>query len=520
MNKQFLVFRHLLITILTLAAAPCVFAAEQPNILFVFADDHAAQTVGAYGSTIARTPNIDRLAAGGIRFDNAFVTNSICGPSRAVILTGKHSHKNGFHANEWGGDFDGSQTTFPKLLRKAGYQTAIIGKWHLYSEPTGFDHWEVLKGQGNYYNTKFLTKDGEQKSNGYVTDVITDKTLEWLDQDRDKSKPFMLMYQHKAPHREWSPSPDHYNLYEDVEIPEPATLFDDHKGRAGDDPDLEMSIAEHMTDADLKLKRPYSLNKEQRGPWDAVYEPRNRAFKNAELSGDELVRWKYQRYAKDYLRTIASIDDNLGRVLDYLDANGLADNTIVVYSSDQGFFVGEHGWYDKRWMYEESLRIPLVVRWPEKIKPGTNNEDIVQNLDFAQTFLDIAGASQPADMQGRSLLPLLEGNRPDDWRDAIYYHFYENPGWSFVPRHYGIRTDRYKLIHYYRKGMWEFFDLETDPDELQNLYDSPKHQVIIRQLESRLNQLRAEYEVPEEDPDPSVWESVKFRTLNWLYTLR
>jgi arylsulfatase A-like enzyme len=452
-------------------------------------------------------------------FSNAFVTNSICGPSRAVILTGKHSHRNGFYNNEWGGEFDGSQQTFPKLLQTAGYQTALIGKWHLYSEPTGFDHWSILPDQGQYYNPKFITPAGEVRIPGYVTDVITDQTLEWLSEGRNPGQPFMLMYQHKAPHREWSPGPEQLHLYENVDIAEPPTLFDDHAGRAGALPEVEMSIADDLTNMDLKLNPPFSLNDEQRIPWDAAYGPRNKAFEEAQLEGKDLTRWKYQRYAKDYLRTVASIDDNLGRVLDYLDESGLADNTIVIYSSDQGFFIGEHGWYDKRWMYEESLRIPLVVRWPGQVAPGSRSDALVQNLDFAQTLLDIAGVSAPADMQGRSLKPLLQGGEAGPWRQGIYYQFYENPGWAFVPRHYGIRTRTHKLIHYYRKGIWELFDLESDPDELDNLYGRAGYERLTQELKSQLDQLRQDYGVPDKDPEPTWLEVLKFRAIHFLYSL-
>ena len=487
-------------------------AAERPNILFVFTDDHASHAISAYGSEINETPNIDRLAEEGMLFRNAFVTNSICAPSRAVILTGKHSHLNSVPTNRE--TFEATQQTFPKLLQQAGYQTAMIGKWHLKSEPTGFDHWTVLPGQGSYYNPEFRTADGEIKVTGYVTDIITDMALEWLQTDRDPDRPFMLMYQHKAPHREWAPGPDHLTLYDNVVMPEPPDLFDDYEGRTSAAKTQEMTISDHMRlGADLKVnldpsepgyeawKRLYDrLKDEQRRAWDAAYGPKNDAFREADLQGEELVRWNYQRYVKDYLRTIASVDDNLGRVLDYLDDGGIADNTIVIYSSDQGFYLGDHGWYDKRWMYEESLRMPLIVRWPGVVEAGSENDDLVQNLDFAETFLDAAGVAIPADMQGHSLMPLLQGRTPEDWRESVYYHYYEYPEVHMVQRHYGVRTDRYKLIHYYLIDEWELFDLEGDPNEMQSVYDDPEYADVRRELEAELERLRSQYDVPDEDP--------------------
>jgi arylsulfatase A-like enzyme len=475
-------------------------ARTRPNILFVFADDHASHAISAYGSQINQTPNIDRLAAEGMIFANAFVTNSICAPSRAVILTGRHSHLNGVYTNRE--HFDGAQVTFAKLLREAGYQTAIVGKWHLKSEPTGFDHWEILPGQGTYYNPDFLTPGGRVETTGYVTEIITDKVLDWLANSRDPEKPFMLMYQHKAPHRRWEPALDHLDTYDGVEIPEPVTLFDDYGGRGSASTTQEMTIAEHLYDNDLKLTPPRELDNEQLAHWNAAYEPKNEAFRAANLSGEELVRWKYQRYLKDYLRVIASIDDNLGRVLDYLDDSGLTDNTVVTYSSDQGFFLGDHGWYDKRWMYEESLRMPLIVRWPSVVAPGSVDSHLVQNLDFAATFLTMAGVEPAADMQGRSLLPLLKGDPPNDWRDGIYYQYYEYPAVHSVRRHYGVRTRQFKLIHYYEIDEWELFDLNRDPDELNSVYDLAEYSGIVGELKEILLELRREYAVPEVDPVP------------------
>ncbi len=464
---------------------------DRPNILFVFTDDHASHAIGAYGSRLNRTPNIDRLAAEGMLFRNCFVGNSICAPSRATILTGKHSHVNGVIDN--GVAFDGAQTTFPKLLRTAGYQTAIVGKWHLKSDPTGFDHWQVLIGQGPYYNPPIKSAEGTTKITGYTTDILTDLALDWLQEGRDEERPFLLMLQHKAPHRNWQPGPDHLHTYDDVTIPEPATLFDDWSGRTTATGMQTMTVARHLTEGDLKLKPPGNLTAEQLATWNAAYEPKNEAFHAANLSGDELVRWKYQRYLKDYLRCIASVDDGLGRVLAYLDETGLAENTIVIYNSDQGFYLGDHGWYDKRWMYEESLRMPLIVRWPGTTSPGSTDTHLVQNIDFAETFLDVAGVTPPSDMQGRSLVPLLGGEAPDDWRRSLYYHYYEYPGAHMVNRHYGVRTDRYKLVRYYELDEWELFDLQQDPDELYSVHADPAMAGVVRELTEELERLQTRY---------------------------
>ncbi|HUS40871.1 MAG TPA: sulfatase [Pirellulales bacterium] len=486
----------------TLALVVPQFAvASRPNILFVFTDDHCTQVISAYGSKINKTPNMDRLAKEGMLFRNCFVTNSICGPSRAVILTGKHSHINGFMRN--GNTFNGQQQTFPKLLHAAGYQTTVIGKWHLRSVPTGFDHHEILIGQGPYYNPPMIRNGGKVQHTGYTTDIITDLALDWLENKRDQSKPFMMMYQHKAPHRNWMPGPKYLTAYDDVEIPEPDTLFDDASGRGTAAKEQEMTIERHLNETDLKLNAPYEMNEQQRAEWNKAYGPKNEAFRKAKLEGKDLVRWKYQRYVKDYLRCIDSVDENLGRVLKYLDDNGLADNTVVVYSSDQGWYLGDHGWYDKRWMYEESFRTPLLVRWPGVVEPGSENSDLTSNLDFAQTFLQMAGVQQPADMQGASLVPVLKGNTPDDWRTSVYYHYYEYPSVHMVRRHYGVRTDRYKLIHFYGLDEWEFYDLEKDPEELQNAYSDPANAEMIGTLKMELERLRKQYKVPHDiEPKP------------------
>ena len=467
-------------------------AGKRPNIIFIMTDDHASHAMSCYDSKINKTPNLDRIAKEGMRFDNCFCTNSICAPCRAVILTGKHSHINGVIDNRR--RFDGSQQTFPKLLQKAGYQTAMIGKWHLKTDPTGFDYWSVLIGQGPYYNPPMKTPNGTVKYTGYTTDIITLLALDWLQHKRDKDKPFCLMYQHKAPHRNWQPGPEHLTMYDDVTIPEPATLFDDYSNRGRAAKEQDMSIEKTMNKSDLKLVAPRNLNPEQKKLWDAAYEPKNEAFRKANLQGKDLVRWKYQRYIKDYLRCIASVDDNVGDLLEYLDESGLAENTIVVYTSDQGFYLGDHGWFDKRFMYEESLRMPFLVRYPRQIKAASVNKDLVQNLDFGPTFLDFAGVQVPRDMQGRSMRKVLQGKTPKDWRTSIYYHYHEYPAVHSVKRHYGVRTKRYKLIHFYHDiDEWELYDLEKDPNEMKNVLADPAYANIVKDLKAELKRLRKKY---------------------------
>jgi len=488
-------------------------APQRPNILFIFTDDHAYQAISAYGSRINKTPNIDRLAVEGMRFDRCYVTNSICGPCRATILTGKYSHLNGFYVNE-NTSFDGSQQTFPKLMQTAGYETALIGKWHLGSDPTGFNHWDVLIEQGTYYNPSMIRNGERVDRTGYATEIITELTLDWLTKERDTERPFFLMYQHKAPHRPWAPAPEYMHMYDDVDIPEPPSLFEDYSSRGQAIRQQDMTIAETMGEEDLKLIPPSNLTPEQQALWDAAYGPKNEAFREANLTGDDLTRWKYQRYIKDYLRCVASVDDQVGRVLDYLDESGLAENTIVVYCSDQGFYLGEHGWFDKRWMFEESLRTPMIVRWPGVVQPGTYNEDIVSPLDFAPTFLDAAGVPLPSDLQGCSLLPILEGTTPTDWRTSFYYHYYEYPGWHYVRRHYGVTDGRFKLIHYYEPDVdeWEMYDIHNDRGELQNVIDVPAYKETRKRLEVELARLRDELEVPAEDPESTVITDLPPRT--------
>ncbi|MDE0571257.1 MAG: sulfatase, partial [Verrucomicrobiales bacterium] len=445
-----------------------LFSKEPPNIVFIFSDDHSFEAVSAYGGRlkdVAPTPNLDRIANEGIRFDNCFVTNALCGPSRAVILTGKHSHLNGFMENEH--VFNGDQQTFPKLLQKGGYQTAVIGKWHLGSDPQGFDLWNVLPGQGTYYAPDFRTPKGlvPGTPGEYVTEAVVNKSIKWLKDGRDKKKPFMLMVQHKAPHRFWLPPVHLLDEYTSKVYPEPKNLFDDYKGRGTPAQTQDMTLRVTMDLAlDNKMVpfRQDRMNKTQRKEWNKVYDRIRTKVLKDRPQGNDLVRWKYQRYMADYLACIRSLDDSVGTMLDYLDESGLAKNTVVIYASDQGFFLGEHGWFDKRFMYEESVKTPLLVRWPGVAKPGTVNKKMVSNLDFAQTFLDLAGIDLPADMQGKSLRPLLEGKEPKNWRESVYYHYYCFPEYHAVRRHDGVRNNRYKLMHFYDINEWELFDLQKD----------------------------------------------------------
>ena len=498
-------------------------ASNRPNIVFIFTDDHAPHAIGAYDGwlkSVNPTPNIDKLASQGMLFRNSFCTNSICGPSRAVIQTGKHSHKNGFMNN--GNTFDWQQQTFPKLLQQAGYRTAIFGKSHLKGKPLGYDEWAVLPGQGLYYNPDLITPEGRVRIDGHSTEIVTDMAVDFLKRKAAGDEPFMLMVQYKAPHRNWMPAPQYLTLYDDIEIPVPETLFDQYEDNAPGVRHQEMEIDRHMhlnydlfvdltptfdpkstkggTDRSAfgNMKR---MTPEQLKAWRDAYGPKDAAFHKAKLQGEELVRWKFQRYAKNYLRCVRGVDDSVGRLINTLDELDLDDNTVVIYSSDQGFYIGDHGWYDKRWMYEESLKMPLIVRWPGVTKPNSVSEQMVQNLDYAPTFLAMAGAEVPADMQGASIVPLLKGERPDDWRGAIYYHYYEYPSVHMVPRHYGIRTERYKLMHFYQFDEWEMYDLETDPDELTNLYNDASQHDTIKALKKQLEALREHYE---DDSDVSV----------------
>lgn len=489
-----------------LCMAPRVEAQARPNIVFLFSDDHAAHAISAYrphlayGGRLPETPHLDRLAAGGMLFQNAFVTNSICGPARATVLTGQYGHLNGVMTNR--DELHPTHITFPALVQAAGYQTALFGKWHLKAQPAGFDHHEILAGQGPYYNPRLITGTDTTAYDGFTLDVVTDRALRWAQSGRDADRPFLLMLQFNAPHRWWDPGPRQLGMYRDTVFAEPPTFWDDASGRASPARNPEMTVALDLFDRDLKLEAPANLTPAQRAAWDSAYAAENAAYRAAGLTGDDLTRWRFQRYIADYARAVSALDEQVGRVLDFLERSGLAENTIVVYASDQGFFLGDHGWFDKRWMYEESLRMPLLVRWPGTVAAGSVNRDLVMNLDFAETFLEIAGAPIPPQMQGRSLAPLLRGRAPADWRDDIYYQYFEYPGWHSVRRQYGVRTARYKLIHYYEVDEWEMFDLERDPEELRSVYGSAAYASVQADLLRRLGELRAEFRVPEHDPVP------------------
>lgn len=495
---------HLAGILLAMCCTIQVAANERPNIVFIFSDDHAVRAVSAYGNSLVATPNIDRIAAGGVRFDRAYVGNAICGPSRATLLTGLHSHANGFYSNEWSGPFDGQQQSLPNLLQHAGYQTAVIGKWHLYSDPVGFDHWEVIDNvleQGTYYNPTFRSPNGIEETTGYVADLVTDKSIAWLAQAKQAGKPFFLLYNHKTPHRDWLPGPQELRDWdEDALLPEPDTLFRELDNLTQARREARMRIAEYMTNADVKLSMAGNLTPEQEALWQRAFAAGNRAYEESELSEEDILRWKYQRYVKTYAASVQSMDRQIGRLLDYLEANDLMDNTIVLYSSDQGFFLGENGWFDKRWMDDVSSQVPLLIEWRGRIAPGTQSDALVQNIDFAPTLLDAAGITPPKPMHGVSLLPLL-GPNPPAWDRDLYYHFYENPGFHGVARHYGIRTARYKLVYYYENDEWELFDRETDPADQVNLYGKPGYGDITKDLQTRLQQLREQYDVPVTDPD-------------------
>ncbi|MGG1519714.1 sulfatase [Paenibacillus oryzisoli] len=458
-------------------------AAKRPNIIYIMSDDHAAHAISAYGSRINKTPNIDRIAEEGMRFDNCFCTNSICAPSRAVILTGKYNHLCGVQTLKE--NFDSRQPTVPKMLQEGGYQTALIGKWHLghggISDPTGFDYWNVFIEQGEYHNPDMIEMGEKKTFTGYATDLVADFSIDWMNK-RNKEQPFFLMCHHKAPHRPWEPDEKHKHMYENEEIPEPETFYDDYENRSEAASVATMRI-DDLKERDTKGKPPEGL------------------------APQEVKQWKYQRYIKDYLRCIASVDDNVGRILDYLDEEGIAEDTIVIYTSDQGFFLGDHGWYDKRFMYEESLRMPFLVRYPRGIRPSSINNDMILNLDFAETFLDYAELPVPNDMQGRSLRPLFNGETPKEWRTSMYYRYWMHyDQFHKVYSHYGIRTQQYKLIYYYGETFgyrgsfehqitpeWEMFDLKADPYEMNNVYDSPQYAQIQNELIAELEQLQAQY---------------------------
>ena len=509
---------------------------NRPNIIFILSDDHTTNAISAYGGIykdIAPTPNIDRIADEGILFTNACVTNSICAPSRAVILTGKHSHLNGKIDNH--AKFDTTQVTFPQLFQKAGYQTAMYGKLHFGNNPKGVDDFWILPGQGDYINPKFLGQKKDTTITGYVTDVITDLTLNWFKTKRDKNKPFMMMYLHKAPHRAWWPSPEKFAEFYEKKFPEPETLFDDYSNRGTAAKTAEMNLLTHMqymhdskvrpsvmeemgkvepeivyVRGDGTLMRPNAsgfnrpfgrANEEQKKKYDVTLDKISADFKEnwPKMNDEQKMKWKFQRYMQDYLATISSVDDNVGRVLDYLEETGLDENTIVIYTSDQGFYLGEHGWFDKRFIYDESFKTPLMIKWPNKIKPGITNDEMVQNLDFAQTFLEAAMIDVPDDMQGESLMPLLLGEN-DKWtREEVYYHYYEYPSVHMAKRHYGIVTKEFKLARfYYDVDEWELYDRYKDPNEMNNVYNDPEYADVVEELKVKLANLRVKYKDSEE----------------------
>ncbi|MFY0688538.1 MAG: sulfatase [Cyclobacteriaceae bacterium] len=494
------------------------------NIIFIMSDDHAYQAISAYSDHLIKTPNIDRIANEGMLFTNACVSNSICAPSRATILTGKHTHLNGKVDNRM--QFDTTQTTFPMLFQQAGYQTAMFGKLHFGNNPKGVDEFTILPGQGNYINPDFIHNGKDTTIMGYATDIITDLSIDWIDQKRDQDKPFMMMYLHKAPHRPWWPTPEKFAEFSKKEFPLPETLFDDYKGRGTAAATAEMNLLKDMKyEHDSKVypeiiaEMGTAVTPEVPAWKNAFYGPYNRAtaeqkaqykptldsisdfFKKnwPRMTDREKMIWKYQRYMQDYLACISSVDDNVGRLLDYLDETGLSKNTMVVYTSDQGFYLGEHGWFDKRFIYNESFKTPLLVRWPGKIKPGSTSDEMVQNLDFAQTLLGAAGIAAPEDMQGESLEPLLTGN-VDQWtRDAVYYHYYEYPAVHMVKRHYGIVTKDFKLVKfYYDVDEWELYDRKNDPQEMRNVYNHPEYQDVVMELTQQLSDLRVYYKDSEE----------------------
>ncbi len=493
-------------------------APKQYNIVYIMTDDHTAQMMSCYDNRFVETPNLDRIAKDGVKFTNSFVANSLSGPSRACMLTGKHSHTNGFTDNTHC-KFDGSQQTMPKLLQKAGYETALIGKWHLESTPTGFSYWEIIPGQGDYYNPDFIKMNNERvQEKGYLTNIITDKSIDWMENKRDKNKPFCILIHHKACHRNWLPETKYLSLYEDKTFALPDNFYDDYEGRKAAQTQ-EMEIGKHMDiiydtkmynkNVNSRLKKQFEkfvgrMNEEERKAYDAVYDPIIADFYKKNPQGKDLVEFKYQRYMRDYAKVLKSLDDNVGRVLDYLEEKGLMDNTLVVYTSDQGFYMGEHGWFDKRFMYEESMHTPLVMHLPKDFKARGEISEMVQNIDYAPTFVDLAGAEIPADIQGVSLLPLLKGEKPATWRKSLYYHFHEYPAEHSVKRHYGVRTERYKLIHFYNDiDEWELYDLQEDPKEMHNLFGQKGYEKITEELKAELVKLQKQYN------DPAIKETLK-----------
>lgn len=499
---------------------------QRPNIIFIMSDDHASKAISCYDGSINKTPQIDRMAQNGIRFTNCFCTNAVSGPSRATILTGQLTHINGMINNEV--VFDSSKLTLPKILRNNGYQTAIVGKWHLKSNPVGFDYWKILPGQGEYFNPDFIENGKKVREQGYVTDLVADYALQWINK-RDTSRPFFIMIHNKAPHRPWLPKPENITLYDTAQIPLPDNFFDDYTNRSDAAKNQKMSVAKDLdSEIDLKIIDSLSIentyqinaarmNSEDRKKWDAIYYMRNKTYRDSNLQGKELAVWKFRRYINDYLATIKTVDDNVGKVLDYLKANGLHENTIVVYTSDQGFFLGEHGWFDKRFMYDESYRMPLLIQYPKKLKPAATNNQLLMNIDFAPTLLEWAGIAKPEQMQGLSFASYIDTTA--SIRNATYYHYFEYPGEHAVKRHYGIRTEKYKLIHYYYDiDQWELFDLQKDPHEMKNEFHNPAYMQIKNDITAQLNKMRLEY-ADTSISIPSKVVSIQNKALNRSYEL-
>ncbi len=484
---------------------------KKPNVIYIMSDDHAVQAISAYGhpvSAVAPTPNIDRIANEGVLFNGSYCGNSISGPSRAAVITGKHSHANGFKTNSEG-DFNGEQLTMPKVLQQNGYETAIIGKWHLGGKPTGFDHWMILNGQGQYFNPVFITDIDTTKHTGYATDLITDYSIDWMEKQRKEEKPFFIMIHHKAPHRTWIPAPRHYYKFENTEFPVPETLFDEYNTRTRAAHEQMMTIDKHMfLGYDLKLsdsvastnwindgmKPNFSnMTADEKKLYQAAYQKTNDEFNENKPTGKDLVKWKYQRYMRDYCATITAVDENVGRILDYLQQTDLDENTIVMYTSDQGFYLGEHGWYDKRFMYEESMRMPLLMKFPKSIKPGKQTDALVQNIDYAPTILDFCGIEKPKEMHGVSFKQVVENGKPKTWRKSLYYRYYEYNKWiHYVMPHIGVKQERYKLIAFHspkNEVFWELYDLKNDPQEMNNIYGEKGTDKITRNLKSEMQSL-------------------------------
>jgi|TARA_B110000914_G_scaffold222829_1_gene237066 arylsulfatase A-like enzyme len=473
---------------------------KKPNIIYIMADDLTTQAISAYGGIykdIAPTPNIDRVAKEGMLFQDVLVTNSICGPSRAAILTGNYSNLNGYYKNESGGKFDDSKWTFPQEFQKNGYKTSLFGKWHLGTEPVGFDTFKYHNSagqQGNYWNPLYNDNGKNVKEKGYATNLSTDFALTWLDSTKVSEEPFLMVLQYKAPHRPWHPDTKYEKLWDDIEMPYPSTFNDSYEGREKTAGDTEMTM-EYFSRRDMKLERPKGLKRKERIKWDFYGAKAGEIVQPEEMSEVEGKKWRYQNYIKDYLACVKSVDDNIGRVLTYLKENNLEENTIIVVTSDQGFYLGDHGFFDKRFIYEESLRMPFMVRYPERIKAGSVNEDIITNIDFAPTLLELAGITTTQKMQGISFVPVLEGNTPNDWQDAMYYHYYEFPFWHHVQPHYGIRTQKYTLAHfYYNIDVWELYDLEKDPSQMNNIYEDPNYNTVVTELKVKLKNLMVKYE--------------------------